>query len=50
MKKWGTTNVEGNDEGELKVYTTIYPFQYFTERIGGEHVAESQDSFTRERH
>ncbi|MEK4084303.1 metal ABC transporter solute-binding protein, Zn/Mn family [Psychrobacillus sp. FSL K6-1415] len=28
-----------NEEGELKVYTTIYPFQYFTERIGGEYVA-----------
>lgn len=35
----GTINEEGNEKGELKVYTTIYPFQYFTERIGGEYVA-----------
>ncbi|MEK5037503.1 metal ABC transporter solute-binding protein, Zn/Mn family [Sporosarcina sp. FSL K6-3457] len=27
-----------NNSGELAVYTTVYPLQYFTERIGGEHV------------
>ncbi len=27
-----------NDSGKLAVYTTVYPLQYFTERIGGEHV------------
>lgn len=26
-------------EGTLKVYTTVYPLQYFTEIIGGEHVS-----------
>lgn len=28
---------KNNSEDKLKVYTTIYPFQYFTERIGGEY-------------
>ncbi|WP_203246993.1 metal ABC transporter solute-binding protein, Zn/Mn family [Sporosarcina beigongshangi] len=27
-----------NDSEKLAVYTTVYPLQYFTERIGGEHV------------
>lgn len=27
-----------NDSGKLAVYTTVYPLQYFTERIGGEYV------------
>ncbi|MFJ7936342.1 metal ABC transporter solute-binding protein, Zn/Mn family [Sporosarcina sp. NPDC096371] len=26
------------EDGKLSVYTTVYPLQYFTERIGGEHV------------
>ncbi len=30
---------EGKSDGQaLSVYTTVYPLQYFTERIGGEHV------------
>lgn len=30
---------EGESDGQaLSVYTTVYPLQYFTERIGGEHV------------
>jgi len=38
-KEEGTSsNMEGNSDGKLKIYTTIYPFQYFTERIGGEFV------------
>ena len=34
------TNQEqpANDSEKLAVYTTVYPLQYFTERIGGEHV------------
>ena len=31
-----TENRIGNTS--LSVYTTVYPLQYFTERIGGEHV------------
>ncbi|WP_277586206.1 metal ABC transporter solute-binding protein, Zn/Mn family [Psychrobacillus antarcticus] len=27
-----------NNDGQVKVYTTVYPLQYFTERIGGESV------------
>jgi zinc transport system substrate-binding protein len=33
-----TTNEEGNGVENLKIYTTIYPFQYFAERIGGEYI------------
>ncbi|WP_318617670.1 metal ABC transporter solute-binding protein, Zn/Mn family [Sporosarcina sp. YIM B06819] len=29
---------QANDSEKLAVYTTVYPLQYFTERIGGEHV------------
>ncbi|MBE1555461.1 metal ABC transporter solute-binding protein, Zn/Mn family [Sporosarcina limicola] len=29
---------KGTDADKLSVYTTVYPLQYFTERIGGEHV------------
>lgn len=29
---------KGSEEGKLTVYTTIYPLQYFTDRIGGENV------------
>lgn len=28
-----------NNTGKLTIYTTVYPLQYFTERIGGEHVS-----------
>jgi len=28
-----------SEESKLEIYTTIYPFQYFTERIGGEAVS-----------
>ncbi|MEC3882711.1 zinc ABC transporter substrate-binding protein [Halobacillus sp. HZG1] len=28
----------GDDNGELNVYTTVYPLQFFTEKIGGETV------------
>jgi len=27
-----SSNMEGNSDEKLKIYTTIYPFQYFTER------------------
>ncbi|SDC02086.1 zinc transport system substrate-binding protein [Terribacillus halophilus] len=27
-----------SDNGKMKIYTTIYPIQYFAERIGGDHV------------
>ncbi|WP_240390753.1 metal ABC transporter solute-binding protein, Zn/Mn family [Bacillus sp. Y1] len=27
-----------NTSDKLKIYTTIYPMQYFTERIGGDYV------------
>jgi len=33
-----SSNKEGNSDRKLIIYTTIYPFQYFAERIGGEHV------------
>ncbi len=29
---------ESSSETGLTIYTSIYPIQYFTERIGGEHV------------
>lgn len=29
---------EQKDNGRLSVYTTVYPLQYFTDRIGGEYV------------
>ena len=29
---------QSSTESELIIYTSIYPIQYFTERIGGEHV------------
>ncbi len=31
-------NAATDDEGKLAVYTTVYPLQYFTERIGGDFV------------
>lgn len=31
-------NTETGNEGKLTVYTTVYPLQYFTERIGGDFV------------
>lgn len=30
-----------NKNGKLKIYTTVYPLQYFAERIGGNHVEVS---------
>lgn len=35
----GATKNEKDSKDKLKIYTTIYPFQYFTERIGGEHIS-----------
>ncbi|PUB10626.1 substrate-binding protein of zinc uptake complex component A [Paenisporosarcina sp. OV554] len=35
----GVTKNENDSKDKLKIYTTIYPFQYFTERIGGEHIS-----------
>lgn len=32
------SKTESNSEGKLTVYTTVYPLQYFTERIGGDFV------------
>lgn len=36
----GTESEKENEasEGRLQVYTTVYPLQYFTERIGGDYV------------
>lgn len=37
-----TTSTESNDKNtsdKLQIYTTIYPLQYFTERIGGDYVS-----------
>ncbi|MBN3554860.1 zinc ABC transporter substrate-binding protein [Fictibacillus nanhaiensis] len=34
----GNNSTTDKKEGTLKIYTTMYPLQYFTERIGGEHV------------
>lgn len=37
-----TTSTESNTENtsdKLQIYTTIYPIQYFTERIGGDYVS-----------
>src|SRR5690606_21213479 len=31
-----TTKDKGDTEGKLTIFTTIYPLQYFTERIGGD--------------
>ena len=39
--KQNVENVQTGDESaidKLSIYTTVYPLQYFTERIGGEHV------------
>ncbi|MBD7907757.1 metal ABC transporter solute-binding protein, Zn/Mn family [Sporosarcina gallistercoris] len=33
------TNESNSDTGKLDVYTTVYPLQYFTERIGGDTVS-----------
>nr|WP_222439298.1 zinc ABC transporter substrate-binding protein [Sporosarcina sp. BP05] len=35
----GSPTSEESDERKLEIYTTIYPFQYFTERIGGDAVS-----------
>lgn len=35
----GSPTSKESDESKLEIYTTIYPFQYFTERIGGEAVS-----------
>lgn len=32
------SNIESGNKGKLTIYTTVYPLQYFTERIGGEFV------------
>lgn len=32
------SNDEKNYDGRISIYTTVYPLQYFAERIGGEHV------------
>ena len=32
------SNAETQNDGKLTVYTTVYPLQYFTERIGGDFV------------
>lgn len=37
-KEVGTSN---NQKGKLKIYTTVYPLEYFTKRIGGNHVEVS---------
>lgn len=37
----GNNNASDKKEGTLKIYTTMYPLEYFTERIGGKHVAVS---------
>ncbi|MQR96883.1 metal ABC transporter solute-binding protein, Zn/Mn family [Fictibacillus phosphorivorans] len=34
----GNNSTTDKKEGTLKIYTTMYPLQYFTERIGGKHV------------
>jgi zinc transport system substrate-binding protein len=35
----GAPAPESKDGNKFEIYTTIYPFQYFTERIGGEAVS-----------
>ncbi|WP_019412579.1 metal ABC transporter solute-binding protein, Zn/Mn family [Paenisporosarcina sp. TG20] len=35
----GSSTNEAERESKLKIYTTIYPFQYFTERIGGDKIS-----------
>ncbi|MDM5316923.1 zinc ABC transporter substrate-binding protein [Fictibacillus sp. b24] len=37
----GNNNASDKKEGTLKIYTTMYPLEYFTERIGGKHVEVS---------
>jgi zinc transport system substrate-binding protein len=38
----GQEDSDSNADGKLTIYTTLYPLEYFAERIGGEHVtAES---------
>jgi len=34
-----STDTDGNNDGELSIYTSIYPIQYATERIGGDLVS-----------
>lgn len=34
----GDTTSTAKEDGKLSVYTTVYPLEYFTKRIGGEHV------------
>ncbi|MFP3325737.1 zinc ABC transporter substrate-binding protein, partial [Planococcus sp. SIMBA_160] len=34
----GTNASKGNADGKLTIYTTIFPIQDFTEKIGGSHV------------
>ena len=38
-KKEEDNSAETKNDGKLTVYTTVYPLQYFTERIGGNFVA-----------
>ncbi|MBH0172700.1 zinc ABC transporter substrate-binding protein [Fictibacillus sp. 23RED33] len=37
----GNNSTSDQKEGTLKIYTTMYPLEYFTERIGGKHVEVS---------
>ncbi|GGB59763.1 metal ABC transporter solute-binding protein, Zn/Mn family [Fictibacillus barbaricus] len=37
----GNNNGSDKNDGTLKIYTTMYPLEYFTERIGGKHVEVS---------
>ncbi|MET3729112.1 zinc transport system substrate-binding protein [Fictibacillus halophilus] len=37
----GNNSTSDNKDGTLKIYTTMYPLEYFTERIGGKHVEVS---------
>lgn len=34
----GQTNKESNQDGKLKVYTTVFPFKSLIQQIGGDHV------------
>ncbi|WP_416731200.1 metal ABC transporter solute-binding protein, Zn/Mn family [Fictibacillus sp. JL2B1089] len=34
----GNNSTSDKKDGTLKIYTTMYPLEYFTERIGGKHV------------
>ncbi len=36
--KDSNTEQPATESGKISIYTTVYPLQYFTERIGGDHV------------